>query len=695
MTQGAIPGGGLLRVVTNKALDEKARADYDARAATQTTEDDYSALCGFIRQQYEIMRLHRDNPQSGWADRLLHAMRCFNGQYAPEQLAEIQRFGGSTVYARIIAVKARAASSLLRDVYLGTERSWGLSPPTDPPVPDNIHNSIQSLVNMEVQGAAAAGQPIEATSIRDRINQLTEAARQAAKKKAAGQCQIAEDKLDEILQEGGFYKALAEFIVDLPLFPYAVIKGPVVRIVPEVKWDNGQPTTVNKPKLFWQRVSPFDLYWTPGASDIEEANVIERSRVTRAELNDLLDLPGYNHDAIRAVLDEYGRGGLNDNWDIIDQERAVHESRENPHINRSGMISCLEFQGNVQGKLLLEQGIPEDQIPDPVRDYFVQGWMIGRHIIKVQLAPSPRKRHQYYVSSFEKVPGTPVGNGLPDILADIQDVSNATLRSLVNNMSISSGPQVVVNDDRLSDDEDGEELYPWKRWHMTSDPMGNNANPPVSFFQPNSNAQELMAIYSTLTNMADELSAIPRYLTGGQSGSVGRTASGLSMLMGNASKVLQTVAANIDRDIFDPLLSNLYDMVMLTDTSGLLSGDEDIRIMGVNVAIQKETQRARQLEFLQATANPIDMQIIGPKGRAAVLRPVAESLGLPGEEIVPSSDELDAQQHQAAMLAQAQGQPGHSQGADQAQQAQGQGATGNQSPVTKDIGPRTRIAGGP
>jgi hypothetical protein len=320
--------------------------------------------------------------------------------------------------------------------------------------------------------------------------------------------------------------------------------------------------------------------------------------------------------------------------------------------------------------------------------------MIGRHIIKVQLAPSPRKRHQYYVTSFEKVPGTPVGNGLPDILADIQDAANATLRALVNNISLASGPQVTVNEDRLADDEDGEDLYPWKRWRVTSPEVSGQTLPPISFFQPASNAQELMGIYTNFTNLADEQSAVPRYLTGAQAGSVGRTASGLSMLMGNASKLLQTVAANIDRDIYEPVLTSLSDMIMLTDTSGLLTGEEDIQIKGVAVAIQKETQRARQLEFLQTTANPIDMAIIGPRGRAAVLRPVANSLGLPGEEIVPSEDELDQQQKQAAQAAQQQGQVGHSQGAEQAKQAQGQGAGGDQSPVTKDIGPRTRIAGG-
>jgi hypothetical protein len=400
-------------------------------------------------------------------------------------------------------------------------------------------------------------------------------------------------------------------------------------------------------------------------------------------LNDLLDLPGYNTDEVRAVLDEYGRGGLADDWDTTDSERAVMESRENPQTNRSGMISCLEFHGNVQGRMLLEYGMTENEIPDPMRDYFVQAWLIGTHIIKVQLSPSPRKRHSYFITSFEKVPGTPVGNGLPDILSDVQEVANASLRALVNNLSISSGPQVVVNDDRLAPDEDGEELYPWKRWHVQSDPMGNNSQVPVSFFQPLSNANELLGVYQQFNNMADELSAIPKYLSGQGVGGAGRTASGLAMLMGNASKILQTVAANIDRDVLDPLLTQLFDMLMLTDQSGMLTGQEQVRVMGVNVAIQRETQRARQLEFLQITANPLDAQIVGPKGRAAVLRSVSQTIGLDSASIVPTDDEINKMQEAAAGA-----QAGMAQAAAQAQGGQ-QGSN-----VTNDMGPRTNITGG-
>lgn len=688
--------GAVLRVVGPKQLDAAIKARDEelaaAQAAAQASDVDLTNLAGFIRREYEVWRRHRNDAMAGWSNRLLNALRVFNGQYDAGKLSEIRKFGGSEVYARIVAMKCRGASSLLRDVYLSPDRPWGLDASDDPKIPQNILDSINQLVQGEIQSMAAMGQPADIDTIRERTMQLVENARQAAKKRGEQGSRIAEDKLDEILKEGGFYKALAEFITDLPLFPFACIKGPVVRILPVVTWEGNQATIKQVPKLTWTRVSPFDIWWTPGVSDIEDAAVIERTRLTRADLNDLLDLPGYNHEAIREILRIYGQGGLVDDIDETDAERAAQESRENPQSNDSGLIACLEYTGNVQGSMLIEYGMDEKLIPDPLRDYFVQAWLVGKYVIKVQFAPSPRKRHPYFITSFEKVPGTPVGNGLPDILNDIQEAGNATLRALINNLSIASGPQVIVNDDRLGDNEDGDELYPWKRWHVVTDPMGNNAAPPISFFQPSSNAQELLGVYQQFVNMADELSAIPKYLSGaGTTSGAGRTASGLAMLMGNASKILQTVAANIDRDVLEPLLSALFDMVMLTDQTGLLNGDERVRVLGVSVAVQKETQRARQLEFLQITANPIDAQIVGPKGRAAILRNVATTIGMPGEEIVPSEEQLAAMEKQAQMMAMAQGVPGHGGMGQQAAEAQGgQAGTG----ASGDMGPRTNISGG-
>jgi hypothetical protein len=637
-----------LRLVTPDALTAQQAQDDATRVAAERQQAENAllntSLLAFIDNELSRMVRHRDSA-SGWSDRLVAAMRVFNGQYDSQKLAEIRRFGGSDIYARLIATKCRGATSLLRDIYLNADKPWGLKPTPDPTLPDDIAATIGSLVQTEVQSAMAGGQPPDPDAIKDRVADLVASAKRAAIKKARMEADAAFLKVDDMLVEGLFYEALGDVLIDIALFPFACLKGPIVRVTPQVTWENQKATVVNKPKMYWNRVSPFDVWWTPGVSNIADAAVIERSRVTRQDLNQLRGLPGYDDWAIQEVLRWYGQSGYVEiNASTSDTQRAVMESREDPRMNQSGMLDMIEYHGYVQGTMLLQYGMNPDQVPDPLNDYFVDVFKIGRYIIKVQLSPSLRKRPPYYVTSFEKVPGTVVGNALPDILTDTQDAANAALRSLINNMSIASGPQVVVNDDRIAENENGDELYPWKRWHVTTDPLGaNNGQQPIVFFQPDSRAQELLGVYEKFTQIADELSSIPRYVTGSdRTGGAGRTASGLAMLMGNAAKILQTVASNIDGDIIEPSVGELYDMIMLTDQTGILRGDESIQVLGVTVAMQRETQRQRQLEFLQITGNPIDMQIMGPRGRANVLRPVANGIGLDGEEIVPPDEEIKA-----------------------------------------------------
>jgi hypothetical protein len=651
-----------LRVVTNQQMDERDAAAQEVQSqATALTQPSYTGLAGFIRNEWDIMRRHRDTV-AGWSERLLVALRAFNGTYDPQKLQEIRKFGGSEVYARLIAAKCRGASSLLRDVYLGADRSWGLEPESDPPIPAEIEQSIMQFMQQELQEAASVGMQIGPQQMKERLWGLMAKARMAAKKNAEDKARLAEEKIDEILTEGNFYGALADVLVDIPLFPYAVLKGPSVRMVFEVDWSTGRPIMRRRPKLWWERISPFDIYWTPGVADIEDASIVERTRLTRTDLNDMLDVPGYNVDNIRAVLQNYGRAGLTLDWDMTEAPRAILENREDPWFNQSRMISCLQYTGNVQGEMLREYGFSESEVPDPLRDYAIEAWMIGPYLIKVQLGVSPRRRHKYYISSWEKVPGTPVGNAIPDLISDLQEVCNASMRSLVNNLSIASGPQVVVNQDRLAGLETGEDLYPWKRWFVTNPLLSSSAEKPVEFFQPQSNANELLTVFKAIYDLSDDVSAIPKYLSGNSpGGGAGRTASGLAMLMGNASKLLQTVCANVDRDIINLALTNLVDLVLLTDQSGMLQGTESITPKGVSVAMQKETMRQRQLEFLQVTANPMDMQIMGPKGRAAILRSVSTTIGMPGEEIVPTKDEIEQQQEQAKQLAMAAGAAGHQQ----------------------------------
>lgn len=647
-------GRGLLRVVSPGQLQAQEQAQ-QAAENERAPQPEMSRLAAYIRTRWEEMRNHRNSANSGGGksslnERLLAALRAFNGEYAVDKLALIRQFGGSEIYAKIIANKCRGATALLREVYLGPEKSWELEPTPDPKVPDNIADEITSLLASEVeklmQQAQETGVPVDQLAVRQRAQSLMDEAQKASKKVAASEAKEADDRLDDLLIEGKFYEALAEAIVDLPLFPYVCIKGPTVRMVWAVKWQDGKPVNKQIPRMFWDRISPFDVYWSPGASKIADAEIAERVRLTRAGLSEVMDLPGYDKDAIKEVLDAHGRGGLHDWMDSVDTERASLEARENPALNRSHFIETCEFHGSVQASMLAEWGfdLATNGITDPDKDVSVQAWLIDRWVVKVQLTPSPRKRPPYMITSFEKVPGTIAGNALPDVLEDIQDACNATLRQLINNLAMASGPQVVIQVDRVAPNSDITTLYPWKRWYVTADPiLGTTDKPPISFWQANSHAQELFTVYNQFVNIADELSAIPKYITGSERmGGAGRTASGLAMLMGNANKLLQTVCANVDGDVLDPLLESLYDMVMLVDAGVKLRGDENIRVRGVALAQKREMERQRQLEFLRITANPIDTQIVGMAGRAEILRAVSDGLGLDGATIVPTAEMLKA-----------------------------------------------------
>lgn len=639
-------------------------------------------LASHVRTEWQAFRSHAST--MGLKQALFANLQAYNGRYDTQKLQQIRQFGGSEVYARLSTVKCRGASSMLRDVFLGPKRPWDIEPTPVPTVPDQIKQNIDQLVQAEAAALQQAGQPVDPGLIDQRRRQLNEAANRAAIKTAKDQAKLASRKLDDILVEGGFYEALGEFLVDLPIFKFAVIKGPVVRQTTGLKWVNGAMQSVTEPRMFWSRVSPFNMYFTPGASSIAESDIIEKSKVSRSDLNALIGVPGYDEEAIRAALSDYD-AGLVDFIDDYDSMVADAENRENPHLNRSGLIDMVEYHGRVRGQMLLDYGFTEEEVNDPLRDYGVDVWLVGQHVIKVQINPNPKRRHNYYSTSYEKVPGSIVGHSLMELIQDIQDVANATLRSLVNNMSIASGPQVTVNEDRLSPTTDADTLYPWKRWRIVADPMPTTSSEkPIDFFQPQSNAQELLQIYRAMMDLADEVSAIPRYITGSNNvGGAASTASGLSMLMGNSSKVLQNVAGQIDHDVMAPLLDDLYTMVMLTDTTGTLRGDERIAVKGVAVAIQKETDRMRKLEFLQITGNPLDMQIVGLEGRAALLRTLADDLGMPEAGVVPSEDELRARLEQQSALAQAQERDtlGASQGADEQAQAQGEASSlGNPAP---------------
>lgn len=596
--------------------------------------------------------------------RMFKAVRARRGEYDPDVLTKIRENGGSEIYMMLTSNKCRAAASWLRDVLLGqgSDKPWTIRPtPTPTLSPDIVEEMRQNAIQQMAQVIEITGQQLPPMQLRKFLNELREEYMHNVMEEAKFKVKQMENKMEDQLIEGGFITAFDSFIDDITTFPCAFLKGPIVRRKPTMKWNQNalsgyQLEIVDDLVLEWERVDPFMIYPSPASTGINDGYLIERHKLRQLDLEEMIGVEGYDDDAIRQVIEDYGRGGLQE-WLIVDSTKAQAEGRSTTAVmqNSEHLIDAIQFWGMVSGQMLRDWGLSDTEVPDITKQYPCEAWLIGSYVIKASLNYHPLGQKPYYKASYEGVPGTFWGNSTYDLIKDCQDMCNSATRALANNMGIASGPQVWVNVDRTPQGEDITQMYPWKIHQVTSDPMGSSAAP-IGFFQPNSNAQELMAVYEKFSILADEYSGIPRYMTGSSpTGGAGRTASGMSMLMGNANKSMKQVVANIDNSVMTPLLERLYFYNMKYSDDNELKGDVTIVARGSNSIVAKETAQVRRNEFLQATANPIDMQIMGIDGRATLLRETARQLDVNPDDVVPPREKLRvAQQIQAMMQA---GQP--------------------------------------
>ena len=662
MTNSAAPGvisagGGL---VTIKSL--KAMAEERANAQQANSQPVVQALNGYIRKQWMSSMMAK---QMTSEIKMLKSVRARRGEYDPDKLAQLREQGSSTIYMMITSNKCRAASSWLRDtlVTASDDKPWTITPTALPDLPPNEVEGIMQQAQMEVEQLYLNGTPPTDQQVRERLLEMKDMALSHLKDLAKRTAERMEVKMEDQLQEGNWSKSFSEFLDDITTFPSAFIKGPIIRKRPKLKWiptQDGQYTLEQNEELVmeWERVDPFNIYPSADASDVNQGDLIERHKLSRADLQAMIGVEGYSEGAIRAVLETYGKGGLRD-WIYVDMNKAAAEGKSTMGVqqNPSKLIDALQFWGSVQGQLLLDWGMSAEEVPDPLAEYPVEAWIIADWVIKAVINPDPLGRRPYYKASYEEVPGAYWGNSVADLCRDAQDVCNATARALVNNMSIASGPQVVYNIDRLPQGENITQMYPWKVWQVTSDPLNGSA-PPMQFFQPSSLSQELMAVFEKFSILADEYTGIPRYMTGDSpAGGAGRTASGMSMLMSNAGKAIKQVVANIDSNVISPVIDRLYYYNMRYGTDPDLKGDVNIVARGAVSLIVKEQAQVRQNQFLQiALTSPFAQQIIGVEGVAELLRQGAKTLDMNPDRIVPPVEIIKQRmaQAQAAQLAQQQ-----------------------------------------
>lgn len=662
---------GLLRFVDNAAISRREDAEREAvRAIELAARPAYvEDLARMVLRRFREARDARRS--SGVYDRLIQCLYQRRGEYTlTERNAIRQAGGGSEVYSKITAAKVRMLSAWIRDTYLSSERPFVAKPSPVPDVPHLVDMNIQEQLTQELLTLREQGIDVSPQEIRQAYNDLTSQALQEARRVARETAVRMEDKMQDVMLAGGWYDSMDSCIDDICTFPVAVMKGPTIRRRKQMQWvpKNGggfEPQVEDTYVYAFARVSPFNFYPSPGAESTENClYVCEEHKLLPSDLSALLGVPGYNDAAIRDVLarmDENGSVRMAAIEIEMSSERAHLEDKSSVvEINREG-VTAIEMWGSVPGRLLRQYGLDSAQVPDPEVDYEANVWIVADRVIKAVLNPDPMRRRPYAVVSFEPVPGSIWGLALGELIADMQKGANGALRALANNMAMASGPQVAIDVGRMREGETVPTIAPWQRWIVDSNMgLGGVSTPPVNFFQPNSNAQELIMVYETFSRIADEIAGLPKYMGGDQHvGGAGRTASGLSMLMSSASKTVKQLIWRVDSRLLNPQLERLFYFLMKYDADESIKGDMEIQARGASVVAQEETQRMRLLEFLQVTANPIDQNIVGPDVRAEILREVAKKLGIQAEDRIPTGDQMRtqmAQQSQAAVQQQIAGQ---------------------------------------
>lgn len=622
-----------------------------------TNEGLIDSLAAHIRDSYETALRVKNQDIT---PRLLSCQRLRRGQYSAAELQQIKQQGGSEIFVNLTNIKCRAAESWIKDVMFNSGKTWMLSPTEIPDLPPNLEAQIMKQVMLEQKTLEGTpdenGDPISIhpDAFDMRVDELRNEMLEELRAVAGERAHNMEDKIGDQMDEGKWTKCLSKFVNDFTTYPTAIFKGPIPVMKQRVNYGpDGKPTIEKAVVHEFRRVSAFDIYPAPDAVEINDGYLVERHRLYPKAIEEMRGVPGYRDDKIDAVIADYGTKGLVTN-EAYDSERDQLEGRPLTGTWGRTTIEALQFWGPVLGKTLKEWAGPNDSLGfsalDDNTSYEIEAWLIGQHVIKAVLNPDKFGKRPYYKASWDEIPGAWWGTCPPEIMEDIQRMINACARSMANNMAISSGPQVEVNVSRLPQGFTNiSSLYPWKIWQVTNDPTGAG-QPGIRFFQPPSNALELQQIMEWYYRKADEVTGIPNYTYGSsQVAGAGRTASGLSMLMEQASKGIKQAISNLDMAVVE-LVERMYMTNLVTSDDDSIRGDCQVVPKGTMGLIQRETIQQRRQEFLAATANPIDAQILGPEGRAYLLRTMAEGLQIDPDKIIPSPEAL----RQAQQLAQEQ-----------------------------------------
>lgn len=644
-----------LRFIPNSEIEAKEKKEFEERQ----NQVPITSLAGHLKSLWQAARTAKEPVQQ----EILADYQARNGKYTEAKLAEIKQFGGSCIYMMLTNEKCRGVEAHMKDVFVPPDdKPWTIE--TTPIVDLSEDEQIAAVQQVMAEAMAIfeqSGMEPDPESLLLRTQQLNDQIMRELEAEAKQRAERMERQIEDQMAEGNWDEAIQEWLYDLSTTKKAILKGPVVKRRKKMRWmkdANGRwkPQVTDGFRLEWERRSPLDIYPSPDATHLQNGYLFDRYQFHLDDIQAMRGLKGVDEAALDHVIERYGRSGYK-TLEHGDQQRANVEQRRYAYwAGYSSTIEALQFWGAVPGYLLQEWGM---EVDEKYGVYHVQAWLIGDVVVKATINEDPLGRRPYHGTSFEKLPGSFWGRGPSELLTDYQDMVNAIGRAIVNNTAMASGPMVSVNDsDRLATDEDPTAIYPWRVWQFRQDKNAQSHRPPIEFYQPNPMVDMLLKVYEFFSQRADTAIGLPSYPMGELQDAAGKTASGMSMALNQATKSAKSVIKNADVDVIESTVQQTYEFNMLYNPDESIKGDLKVVARGASALMLKEHQQMRRQEFLDRTNNPVDTQIMGIEGRANLLREVAKSMDIPIDDVIPHLENQELVEELMKPGGQAGGQSG-------------------------------------
>lgn len=435
--------------------------------------------------------------------------------------------------------------------------------------------------------------------------------------------------IDDKLQECGYNSELRRLVDDAARLGTGIMRGPMPTLRYSRKVEGGQYILMEEIVPESKCVSVWNLYPDPACGDdIHNGQfVIEHDKLTEKQVRELEGDPSYVPAAIEKVIAEgprysIGTEGVDSPHESTDPAaRAFHIWYYHGFLSVDDVVAmgcaCGEVEGGVAAVVTIINDTP----------------------VKAHLAPMSAGRFPYDVMCWQRTAGSPWGIGIARQIRACQAILNATVRSMMENAGLSSGPQIILGRGSIIPADGKWEITPRKVWILKPDADIPDVTKAFSAVQIPSIQQELLESVNFALKMAENVTGLPILLQG-QQGPTGvpETVGGMQILVANASSLLRRMARIFDDSITKPHITAYYNWMMEFGEDDSIKGDFQIIPRGSSALVAKDMRNTFLMQAVpQMIANPAFG--IDP---ARYFKQVARLNGLDPEEVQFTEAEIAA-----------------------------------------------------